>query len=45
MMLAMANPQREDGHLDVANELAEALARAPLSGAQFRLVWVVLRKT
>jgi len=41
----MASPQRENGHLDVANELAEALALASLSGAQFRLMWVVLRKT
>lgn len=41
----MARPQREDGHLDVANELAEALALAALSGAQFRLMWVMLRKT
>ncbi len=41
----MASPQREQGHLDVANELAEALALAALSGAQFRLLWVLLRKT
>lgn len=44
-LTAMASPQREDGHLDVANELAEALAYAPLSGTQFRLLWVILRKT
>lgn len=41
----MASPQREHGHLDVANELADWLARAPLNGSQFRLLWVVLRKT
>jgi phage replication O-like protein O len=41
----MASPQREDGHLDIANELADALARAPLNGTQFRLLWVVMRKT
>jgi phage replication O-like protein O len=44
-MFAMASPQKEHGHLDVANELAEALALAPLSGSQFRLLWVLLRKT
>jgi phage replication O-like protein O len=44
-MVAMASPQKENGHLDVANEIAEALAFAPLSGSQFRLLWVLLRKT
>jgi phage replication O-like protein O len=44
-MVAMANPQRENGHLDVANELADWLARAPLNGSQFRLLWTILRKT
>lgn len=41
----MASPQREDGHLDVANELAEALARTRLNSTQSCLLWVILRKT
>lgn len=41
----MASPQKEDGYTAVANELVERLALAPLSGAQFRLLWVILRKT
>lgn len=45
MMRAMANPQKEDGHVDVANELAEAFARVGLNGTQFRLLWVIVRKT
>lgn len=44
-MVAMANPQKEDGYTAIANALADALALAPLSGAQFRLLWVLLRKT
>lgn len=41
----MASPQREDGHLDIANELAEAFARLRLNGSQSSLVWVILRRT
>ena len=44
-MIAMANPQKEHGHVDVANELAEQFARLNLNGTQFRLLWVVIRKT
>jgi phage replication O-like protein O len=44
-MVTMPSPQKEDGYLAVANELAEAFARASLSDAQWRLVWVVLRQT
>lgn len=41
----MANPQREDGHIDIANELAEALAKTQLSGNESRIMWAIWRKT
>jgi phage replication O-like protein O len=41
----MANPQIEDGHVDIANEIVEALARVNLSGREMRCLWVILRKT
>jgi phage replication O-like protein O len=40
-----ANPQIEDGHIDIANEIAEALARVQLSGYEWRILWVIFRKT
>jgi len=39
------NPQIEDGHIDIANELAEALARIRISGEEMQCLWVILRKT
>ncbi len=41
----MANPQKENGHIDIANEIAEALARTNLSGYENRYLWVLWRKT
>jgi phage replication O-like protein O len=41
----MANPQKENGHIDIANEIAEALARWHLSSYEQRILWVVFRKT
>ena len=41
----MANPQREDGHVDIANELVEALAKTQLSGYESRVIWALWRKT
>jgi len=41
----MANPQKENGHIDIANEIAEALAKVQLSGYENRILWVILRKT
>ena len=41
----MANPQREDGHVDLANEIVEALAHTQLSGYESRVLWALLRKT
>ena len=43
--LKMANPQREDGHVDIANEIVEALARTQLSGHEGRVLWALWRKT
>ena len=40
----MANPQLENGYLRLSNELAEALARARLNGAQFRIVLTIARE-
>jgi phage replication O-like protein O len=41
----VANPQIEDGHVDIANDIVEALARINLSGREMRCLWVILRKT
>ncbi len=41
----MANPQRENGHLRIANELIEAFQWLHLSGNQWRLLWTILRFT
>lgn len=41
----MANPQLEHGHLALANEIVEALARTRISGTEWQLLWVILRKT
>jgi phage replication O-like protein O len=40
-----ASPQAEDGHIDIANEIAEAMARINLSAYESRILWVVWRKT
>ena len=41
----MASPQLEHGYLKLANEIAEALARAPLSGLAHRVLWIFFRQT
>ncbi len=41
----MANPQAENGHVDIANEIVEALARYRLSGEEMQCLWVIFRKT
>lgn len=41
----MANPQKENGFTQIANELIEKLAGADLSGREFRILLVVMRKT
>jgi phage replication O-like protein O len=40
-----ANPQAENGHIDIAHEIAEAFFNLQLSGNQWRLLWVILRQT
>ena len=41
----MANPQREDGHVDIANEIVEALAKIHLSSYESQVLWAIFRKT
>lgn len=41
----MASPQKEQGFTAIANELIERLSLAPISGSEFRVLCVVLRKT
>ena len=41
----MANPQIENGHVDLANDLVEALAKIRLSGEESQVLWSILRKT
>lgn len=41
----MANPQIENGHVDIANELVEAFAKCYLSARESRVLWALLRKT
>ncbi len=41
----MANPQKEKGHTGIANEILENLYNQPLSGSEFRIILLVLRKT
>ncbi len=39
------NPQRENGHIDIANEIAEAMARINLTAHETRFLWCLFRKT
>jgi phage replication O-like protein O len=41
----LANPQRENGHIDLANEIGDALSGIRLSGEESQCLWVILRKT
>ena len=41
----MANPQIENGHIDIANEIADKLCSYRLSGEEWQVLWVILRKT
>lgn len=41
----MANPQAENGHLDLAHEIVEALARIRISGEEGQVLWALFRKT
>lgn len=44
-MNEIVSPQVENGHIDIAIEIAEALYHLQLSGNQWRLLWVILRQT
>jgi phage replication O-like protein O len=39
------SPQAENGHVDIANEIVEALARTQLSGHESRILFALFRKT
>lgn len=41
----MASPQAENGHTDIAHEILEALIKARLTGREWSVVMVILRKT
>jgi phage replication O-like protein O len=41
----MASPQVEDGHIDIANTIADKFCSYRLSGQEWQIIWVVLRKT
>ncbi|KKL89994.1 hypothetical protein LCGC14_1909130 [marine sediment metagenome] len=41
----IASPQAENGHIDIANEIAEALMLTNLSAYQSRILWAIWRKT
>jgi len=39
------NPQREHGHIDIANEIARHLCRVRFSGQEWQIIWAVLHQT
>jgi phage replication O-like protein O len=41
----MANPQAENGHIDIANDIADKLCAYRLSGEEWQVLWTILRKT
>lgn len=41
----MANPQKENGHVQLSNELLEALCSAKLNGSELSIILHVIRKT
>jgi len=41
----VASPQIENGHVKIANEIAEALMKINLSSYQTRILWAIWRKT
>ncbi len=42
---SMASPQKENGYVTIANELAERFSLAGMNGSEHRILWVVIRKT
>lgn len=45
ILFNMENPQLENGHTDIANEIMDNLAKLHLSGNEWMVLMVVLRKT
>ena len=41
----MANPQVENGHIDLAHDIVEKFCTYRLSGEEWQVLWVILRKT
>ncbi len=41
----MANPQKEQGYVAIANEIVDKFCRYRLSGEEWLVLWVILRKT
>ncbi|MBN1183494.1 MAG: replication protein [Bacteroidales bacterium] len=41
----MPNPQIENGHLDLANEIVDRFCLLNLSACEWRVLWAILRKT
>lgn len=41
----MASPQKENGHIQIATEIVEALMRVNLSPYESRVLWFIFRKT
>ena len=39
------NPQSENGHVDIANEIVEVLAKTYLSSYESQVLWAIFRKT
>ena len=39
------NPQKENGHTGIANEIIEKFCSYRISGEEWMVLWVVLRKT
>ena len=41
----MASPQKENGHVDIANEIVDSLAKTYLSSYESQTLWAIFRKT
>jgi len=41
----MTNPQREHGHVDIANTIVDHFCKLRLSGQEWQILWVIIRKT
>ena len=41
----MVSPQAEDGHIDIAHQIAERMAETDFCSSEARCIWVIWRKT